>query len=406
MRTTTAQRANSGRPPAWLPRALLMVVVAVFAAVLAWRALGQLGSVITILVTAWFIALAMEPPVRWLVRHRMRRGVATGLVMFGAILASLGLLTVFGQLFVAQLVDLIRSVPELYEQLTAFVLNAFGYELPTTDKVLVQLVDSWGTNVAQGVIGVGGTILGGLFVLSAVLLVVFYMVAQGPRFKASICSLLAPERQREVLRVWDASQEQVSNFLSSRILLALVSAFATFVFLTVVRVPYAVPLAAFTGLVSQFVPTIGTYIGGALPVVVGLTVSPLTGLGVVIFIVVYQQIENLVLAPKISAHTMELNPAVAFISVLAFGAVFGALGAFLALPVAATIKAVSGAYLKRHELVDSELLADGATPAARRQATAPAAPAAPDAPNADSAADTAEEDATEATERDSVATRS
>ncbi|MDM8084198.1 AI-2E family transporter [Cellulomonas cellasea] len=399
MRTTTAQRANSGRPPAWLPRALLMAVVAVFAAVLAWRALGQLGSVITILVTAWFIALAMEPPVRWLVRHRMRRGVATGLVMFGVILGSLGLLTVFGQLFVAQLVDLIRSVPELYEQLTAFVLNAFGYELPTTDKVLVQLVDSWGTNVAQGVIGVGGTILGGLFVLSAVLLVVFYMVAQGPRFKASICSLLAPERQREVLRVWDASQEQVSNFLSSRILLALVSAFATFVFLTVVRVPYAVPLAAFTGLVSQFVPTIGTYIGGALPVVVGLTVSPLTGLGVVIFIVVYQQVENLVLAPKISAHTMELNPAVAFISVLAFGAVFGALGAFLALPVAATIKAVSGAYLKRHELVDSELLADGATPAPRRQAAA-AAPVAADA------ADTADEDAAEATEPDSVAARS
>ncbi len=370
MRTTTAQRVDARRPPAWLPRALVMIVLTVFAAILAWRAASQLGTVATILVIAWFIALAMEPPVRWLARRGMRRGLATGLVMFGTILASLGILTVFGQLFVAQLVDLIQAVPQLYGQLTDFVLNAFGYELPTTDKVLVQLVEGWGSNVAEGVIGVGGTILGALFVLSAVLLVVFYMVAQGPRFKASILSLLAPDRQREVLRVWDASQEQVSNFLSSRILLAAVSALVTFVYLTVAHVPYAVPLAAFSGIVSQFIPTIGTYIGGALPVIVGLTVSPLTGLGVVIFIVVYQQVENLLLAPKISAHTMELNPAVAFVSVLAFGAVFGALGAFLALPVAATIKAVSGAYLHRHALVDSDLLAE--TSGSRKRGASPA----------------------------------
>ncbi|MFI2752393.1 AI-2E family transporter [Cellulomonas sp. P22] len=358
MRSTTARRTDPRVPPAWLPRALLMVVVATFAALLTWRAAGQLGAVLTILVSAWFIALAMEPPVRWLVGRGMRRGIATGIVLFGSLLACLGILTVFGQLFVAQLVELIKAVPGLYVQLTEFVMEAFDYELPATDKVLTQLVDSWGANVAQGVIGLGGTILGGLFMISAVLLVVFYMVAQAPRFRASICSLLAPERQREVLRVWEESQDQVSNFLSSRILLAVVSALATFVFLTVVHVPYAVPLAAFTGLVSQFVPTIGTYIGGALPLAVALSVSPLTGLGVVIFVVVYQQIENLLLAPKISAHTMELNPAVAFVAVLAFGAVFGPLGAFLALPVAATLKAVSGAYLTRHELVDSALLVD------------------------------------------------
>lgn len=375
MRSTTARRTDQRVPPAWLPRALLMAVVTVFAALLTWRAAGQLGAVLTILVTAWFIALAMEPPVRWFVGRGMRRGVATGIVLFGSILAGLGILTVFGQLFVAQLVELIKAVPDLYVQLTDFVMEAFDYELPATDKVLTQLVDSWGSNVAQGVIGLGGTILGGLFMISAVLLVVFYMVAQAPKFRSSICSLLAPERQREVLRVWEESQDQVSNFLNSRILLALVSALVTFVYLTVVHVPYAVPLAAFTGLVSQFVPTIGTYIGGALPVAVALSVSPLTGLGVVIFVVVYQQVENLLLAPKISAHTMELNPAVAFVAVLAFGAVFGALGAFLALPVAATIKAVSGAYLTRHELVDSALLVDRV----RSDDKTPAATTEPDA---------------------------
>lgn len=359
MRSQTASR-DAHRPPAWLPRALLMAVVAVFAGVLAWRALTQLGTVMTILVVAWFLSLAMEPVVRWLARRGMRRGLATGLVMVGGIAATGAVLAVFGQLFVVQLVELFEDVPALYAQVTEFLDKSFGYTLPTSDRVLSQIVDSWGSDVAQGVIGVGGTIIGALFIMAAVLLVAYYMVAQGPAFRASICRLLAPHRQREVLRVWEVSQEQVSNFLVSRIALAAIATLATFAFLTIVRVPYALPLAAFTGIVSQFVPTVGTYIGGALPTVVALSVSPFTAIGVVIFIIAYQQVENLVLAPRIAAQTMALNPAVAFLAVVAFGAVFGALGAFLSLPVAATIKAVSGTYLRRHDLVESELLVDKA----------------------------------------------
>lgn len=349
---------DARRPPAWLPRALLMTVLAAFAGVLVWRAAAQLGTVITIVVVAWFLSLAMEPVVGWLARRRVRRGLATGIVLIGGILSSLAVLGVFGQLFVIQLVELLDDVPTLYSQLSELVDRWFGYTLPTSDTVLERLVDSWGSDVAQGVIGVGGTILGGLFTGSAVLLVAFYMVAEGPAFRSSICRLLAPNRQREVLRIWEVSQEQVSNFLVSRIVLAVIATAATFAYLTIVHVPYALPLAAFTGVVSQFVPTVGTYIGGALPVAVAFSVSPLTAIGVLIFIIGYQQIENLLLAPRISAHTMALNPAVAFLSVIAFGAVFGAIGAFLSLPVAATIKAVSATYLHRHELVDSALFDD------------------------------------------------
>ncbi len=357
MRSQTASR-DDRRPPVWLPRALLMAVVAVFAGVLAWRALAQLGTVMTILVVAWFLSLAMEPVVRWLARRGLRRGLATGLVMVCGIAATAAVLALFGQLFVVQLVELFENVPALYAQLTEFLDESLGYTLPTSDRVLSQVVDSWGSDVAQGVIGVGGTIIGALFIMAAVLLVAFYMVAQGPAFRSAICRLLAPHRQREVLRIWEVSQEQVSNFIVSRIVLAAIATVVTFAYLTIVRVPYALPLAAFTGLVSQFVPTVGTYIGGALPVAVALSVGPLTAVGVVIFIIAYQQVENLVLAPRIAAQTMALNPAVAFLAVVAFGAVFGAVGAFLSLPIAATIKAVSGTYLRRHELVDSELLVD------------------------------------------------
>lgn len=348
--------APGRRPPAWLPRALLMAVLAVFAGVLAWRALSQLGTVLTIVVISWFISLAMEPLVKWLVQHRMKRGLATGLVMLGSIVLVVVVLALFGGLFVAQLVDLVQDVPRLYAELTTMLDESFGIVLPGTDEVLERLAKDWGDDVAFGILGVGGSIVGFFFVASAVLLVVYYMVSAGPRFRAAICRLLAPRRQREVLNIWEVSQAKVSDFINSRLVLAALSTAFTFVFLTIVDVPYALPLAAFTGVVSQFVPTIGTYLGGIIPVAVAIAVSPLTAAGVLVFILAYQQVENLIFAPKVSARSLELNPAMSFLAVLAFGAVFGALGAFLALPVAATIQAVSGTYVRRHELVDSELL--------------------------------------------------
>ena len=112
-------------------------------------------------------------------------------------------------------------------------------------------------------------------------------------------------------------------------------------------------------MVSQFIPTVGTYIGGALPVLFAWGSNGATyAVGVLVFIIVYQQIENLILSPKISQRTMDLNPAIAFLAVLVFGSLFGALGAFLALPITASLQAIFKVYTKRYELVDSPLLYD------------------------------------------------
>ena len=94
----------------------------------------------------------------------------------------------------------------------------------------------------------------------------------------------------------------------------------------------------------------------ALPVVVGLLDDPKKGLAVLIVIVVYQQIENYLLAPPITAHTMEIHVAVAFGAVIAGGSLLGITGALLALPAAATFQAFISTYLQRHEVVDSEMV--------------------------------------------------
>jgi len=152
---------------------------------------------------------------------------------------------------------------------------------------------------------------------------------------------------------------RVSDFITTRIVLAAIATVVMVVLLSAIGTPYALPLALFTGVVSQFVPTIGVYLGGAVPAVIALsTQTPWHALGVVAFVIGYQQVENFVISPRVSARTLEMNPAVSLVVVLAFGAVFGWLGAFLALPVAATVLAVATTYVRRHELVDSALFRD------------------------------------------------
>jgi predicted PurR-regulated permease PerM len=159
-----------------------------------------------------------------------------------------------------------------------------------------------------------------------------------------------------VLQLWAIAQDKIGGYLSSRLLLATISAICSCLFMTILGVPYALPLAVFLGLVSQFVPTIGTYIGGAVPVIVALLQSPGKGIAVLVFIIAYQQVENLVLSPKITSRTMEINPAVAFVSVIAVADVMGPIGAFLALPLVATLQALISTYVRRYDLVDDVLL--------------------------------------------------
>lgn len=352
---------SSARPPRWLPRALALAVVATFVGIFAWRALGSLSGLLVNLVIALFFALAMEPMILWLVRHGWKRGAATGTVMF-AILASVGVvLTLFGTLFAEQATQLVKTLPDTYASVAQWAEDQFAVRLPEMRDLQSQLINDWGEEVATRAIALGSSVLGGVFAFTTILLVAYYLAAAGPKFRASICGWLSPRNQTEVLRLWEVTQLKISDYINSRIILAVVASVFTGVFLTLIDIPYALPLALFTGVVSQFVPTIGTYIGGALPVVFALTTDgPQKALLVVIFIVLYQQVENFWFSPKVSARALQMNPAVSFVVVLAFGAVFGALGAFLALPIAATVQAVASTYLRRHELVDSHMLRDPA----------------------------------------------
>ncbi len=171
----------------------------------------------------------------------------------------------------------------------------------------------------------------------------------------------------------DQSIKQVGGYLYSRLLLTVINGLGFLAVMVAVGVPtgLAIPLAVFGGFVSEFIPSVGTYIGGAVPVVLTLALAGLVpALIVVAYIVVYQQIENYWLSPRISAKTMELNGGLAFGAAIAGGALFGPMGAFMALPVAALIVAVLHNYRHAYPVFYQSQYADAADKAAAAAAAA------------------------------------
>src|SRR5262249_48808375 len=139
-----------------------------------------------------------------------------------------------------------------------------------------------------------------------------------------------------------------------------------YVTLRLTNVPFAAPLAIFEGIVAEFIPIVGTYIGGAVPVLVAFLAaaahdvtgtSTTAGYWALGYILVYQQIENYILSPRITARTMSLHPAVAFAAALIGGALGGIFTAFLALPVAGVLQAAVKEWGKSYEVVDDGLMA-------------------------------------------------
>jgi predicted PurR-regulated permease PerM len=158
----------------------------------------------------------------------------------------------------------------------------------------------------------------------------FYFVAEGPQIRRKLLTLIPANQQKVVLETWEVAIEKTGGYLYSRLLLAAASTLVTFILLTILNVPFALPLAMWMGLISQFIPVIGTFIAAALPLLVALLENPWSALVLVIYVILYQQFENYFLGPRITAKTMQLHPAIAIGAALIGGTLAGVLGAGIA----------------------------------------------------------------------------
>ncbi len=358
--TDAGSPSSTRRLPRWTWRAIALFWIGYLVAMRADVLVDRLYGLFVLLLVSLFLSLAIEPGVNRLARRGWRRGSATGLILVGVLFAFLLFLVAMSALVGQQIADLLGNSEVYVNRTVNFINDTFSAnidaqqvidEINREDGVVQRFIRSQSRKVVDLSVTALGVLLQGL----SVMLFTFYLVADGPRLRRVICSRLSAERQRSVLNAWELAIDKTGGYLYSRALLAGISATAHWVVLQSLGTKAPIAMALWVGVVSQFLPVVGTYLAGALPILITLIDSPPKALVLVIFVVVYQQLENYLFLPRITARTMNLHPAVAFGSAIGGAAVLGAVGAILAIPAAAMIQALISQTGERHEVIESDL---------------------------------------------------
>ncbi|MFN8125623.1 MAG: AI-2E family transporter [Candidatus Nanopelagicales bacterium] len=366
-RPPSAQRSND-RPvsdsvqfiavePSWLRRAVISILVILTIYALGMWLFQVTGHFLFLILLAWLIAIAMEPSIRFFERRGVGRGLGTGMTLLFGLLVTLGILAMLGGVFSAQLAQFIDSLPSLVNEVVAWVNERFGLNLQA-NTIIQQLnidanqITTYATDFAGGIVGALGVAFSVLFDGLTVLVFAFYLAADGPGLRRTIASWLPPRRQKVLLTVWDISLAKTGGFVVSKLILATISAVAHAAFFWFIDLPYWLPMGIFAGVTSQLIPTIGTYIGVAVPVLIAVLDRPINAVWIVLFATIYQQIENYVLTPRVSRATMDIHPAVALGAVFVGAAIWGPIGALIGIPIAAAVIAVIDTYGQRYDLIE------------------------------------------------------
>lgn len=318
-------------------------------------AFHALSSFLLLLLLAWLLSIAMEPMVLLLTRRGVKRSLASGLTLLLLLIVIIGIGALFGRLLLAQVDALSKALPGAISSGLDWVNATFKTKIDVaaversidmTPSRLADLARSYG----GGLIGVFGSLLAALFNGLTILVFAYYLSADSITLRQTIGSFLPPRYQPLLITVWTIAVEKTGGFVTSKAVLAAISAVAHGAFFWFIGVPFWLPLGIVAGVVGQFIPTIGTYVGVLLPCLFAATSKPITVVYIVVFATIYQQVENYVLTPRISRRTMDIHPAVALAAVFIGAALFGPIGAIIGIPMAAAVIAIVETFRHRYEL--------------------------------------------------------
>jgi uncharacterized protein (TIGR00369 family) len=307
-----------------------------------------------------FIAVALDPAVNMLTRRGMRRSLAV-LVIF---VIAAGLTAAF----------LISVIPALVHQFQALVHDFPGYIASLSDRSsrfrqltdryrltskVEELIASLPGRLGGGALGFTRRLFGALFDTLTVVVFAIYFMADMPRLRQNVIRLFPKGRRAQAGRVADVMVDKVGSYTVGNLLISLVAGVASFALFAILGIPFAVPLA-FVVAVCDLIPTIGATLGAVICVLAALLTTELwpTTVIVVIFFVVYQQVENYFIAPRILRTTISLSAPAVLLSGLIGGTVLGLIGALMAIPVAAGLKVVLGERLQARDSADGDTDAD------------------------------------------------
>jgi predicted PurR-regulated permease PerM len=336
--------ADRERDVYFRPRTVLVVIGILVAAFITLNILWISRHVLSWVFIAVFLALALNPAVDRLERRLGRRGAATGVVSI-ATLVAIGLI---GWLFIPTLVDQVNNfahkVPDYLDDLTKG-RGRLGF-LETKYHLVDKARKALREGGASKLFGLSGTALAvAAGVVNAVLATVtiafmtFFMLLEGPNWVDRFFSLLKPESRLRWRAVGHDIYRTVGGYVSGNLLISLIAGGLTAIVLRIMGVPYSIALGLIVAILD-LIPLAGATIAAIIVGAVAFLHSVPAGIVVVVFFIVYQQVENHILQPVVYGRTVQLSPLAVLISVLIGAELAGVLGALAAIPVAGSLQVI------------------------------------------------------------------
>ena len=327
------------------PRTVLAVLGIVLAVVLLLQVLWLARHVLVWVFVAIFLALALNPAVDWLQRHGVRRRLLATTIAF---LGALAVIVAIGATFIPTLVnevnDFIDALPGYVEDITEG-RGRLGF-LETEYQIVEKVQSAIDKGGASRLLGFSGTALavtkGIVTIVIATITIAFltfFMLLEGPAWMGRFFSLLPERSQPRWRAVGRDIYRTVGGYVAGNLLISLIAGVASTIVLLVMGVPYAIALGLFVALLD-LIPLAGAAIATILLSMIAFLHSVPAGIVVLVFFLVYQQIENHFLFPMVYSRTVQLSPLAVLIAVLIGAELAGILGALAAIPVAGTIQVV------------------------------------------------------------------
>ena len=334
------------------PRTVLRVLALIIATAIVLEVVWIARHVISWIFIALFLALALNPAVDRLERRlRDRRGAATAIVFFAALVAIVGIGFLFIPTLVNQVNDFANKVPDYLHDVTKG-RGRLGF-LQTKYHLVDRARDALQSGGASKLFGLSGTALAvAKGVVNAVLATVtiafmtFFMLLEGPKWVESFLRQLPPQSQTRWRRLGHQIYRTVGGYVSGNLLISVIAGGLTTIVLLIMGVPFAVALGLIVAILD-LIPLAGATIAAIIVGTVAFLHSIPAGIVVVVFFIVYQQIENHLLQPIVYGRTVQLSPLIILISVLIGAELAGVLGALAAIPVAGSLQVILADWLRQ-----------------------------------------------------------
>lgn len=319
-----------------------VATLGVLSAIVLLRALESVSQIFVLILVSLFLATGLNPAVEALRKRNLSRGSAVAVIFSSVILFVVFFAFVVVPPVVSQGTNLIQNAPELLDNLMKnSTINSLNDQFGIIDTLQSRLnsVTSDGTLLIStfgGVIGVGQSILSGFFTALTILVLTLYFITSLPQATSLGLSLVPASRRDRVGKLTNAVIERIGIFVGSQILIAAMAGVFIVLLSTVLSLPSPIAIGMIVFVVA-LIPLIGHFIGAGVVTLIALTQSPLIGLVAFVTYVLYVQIENYVVTPRIMKRSLSVPGAVTIISALIGSSLLGLVGGLLAVPVAASI---------------------------------------------------------------------